>query len=98
MRQPVALLVNPSAGSITEHFDTVTGALIRQGQLEALLVAARGARVRRFREGDSRDQDFHFAGRGSRDHPLPLHDEGFRRVGLNHLPPVLSFLRQQHQQ
>src|ERR1700680_284491 len=36
---------------------------------------------RRFRESDSRDQDFHFAGRGSRDHPLPLHDEGFRRVG-----------------
>jgi CheY-like chemotaxis protein len=41
---PFRLLVNHSAGSITEHFDTVTGALIRQGQLEALLVAARGAR------------------------------------------------------
>jgi DNA-binding NtrC family response regulator len=36
-------VVHHAAGSITEHFDTVTGALIRQGQLEALLLAARGA-------------------------------------------------------
>jgi CheY-like chemotaxis protein len=40
---PFRLVVHHAAGSITEHFDTVTGALIRQGQLEALLVAARGA-------------------------------------------------------
>jgi CheY-like chemotaxis protein len=40
---PFRLVVHHSSGSITEHFDSVTGALIRQGQLEALLVAARGA-------------------------------------------------------
>jgi CheY-like chemotaxis protein len=40
---PFRLVVHHATGSITEHFDTVTGALIRQGQLEALLVAARGA-------------------------------------------------------
>jgi CheY-like chemotaxis protein len=40
---PFRLVVHHAAGSITEHFDTVSGALIRQGQLEALLVAARGA-------------------------------------------------------
>jgi CheY-like chemotaxis protein len=40
---PFRLVVHHAAGSITEHFDTVTGALIRQGQLEALLLAARGA-------------------------------------------------------
>ena len=40
---PFRLVVHHAAGSISEHFDTVTGALIRQGQLEALLVAARGA-------------------------------------------------------
>ena len=40
---PFRLTVHHAAGSITEHFDTVTGALIRQVQLEALLVAARGA-------------------------------------------------------
>ncbi len=40
---PFRLVVRHSAGTITEHFDTVTGALIRQGQLEALLMAARGA-------------------------------------------------------
>jgi CheY-like chemotaxis protein len=40
---PFRLVVHHAAGSITEHFDTVTGALIRQGQLETLLVAARGA-------------------------------------------------------
>ena len=40
---PFRLVIHHAAGSITEHFDTVTGALIRQGQLETLLVAARGA-------------------------------------------------------
>jgi CheY-like chemotaxis protein len=40
---PFRLVVHHSAGSITEHFDSVTGALIRQGQLETLLIAARGA-------------------------------------------------------
>ena len=40
---PFRLAIRHAAGSITEHFDTVTGALIRQGQLETLLVAARGA-------------------------------------------------------
>jgi CheY-like chemotaxis protein len=39
---PFRLTVHHAAGVITEHFDTVTAALIRQGQLEALLVAARG--------------------------------------------------------
>jgi CheY-like chemotaxis protein len=41
---PFRLVIRHAAGTIAEHFDTVTGALIRQGQLEALLVAARGAR------------------------------------------------------
>ena len=36
-------MVHHAAGRITEHFESVTTALIRQGQLEALLVAARGA-------------------------------------------------------
>jgi CheY-like chemotaxis protein len=40
---PFRLAVQHATGRITEHFDTVSGALIRQGQLEALLVAARGA-------------------------------------------------------
>lgn len=40
---PFRLVVHHAAGSIAEHFDTVTGALIRQGQLETLLMAARGA-------------------------------------------------------
>jgi CheY-like chemotaxis protein len=40
---PFRLVVHHAAGSITEHFDSVTGALIRQGQLENLLVAARGS-------------------------------------------------------
>jgi PleD family two-component response regulator len=40
---PFKLVVHHSAGIITEHFDSVTGALIRQGQLESLLIAARGA-------------------------------------------------------
>src|SRR5947209_6440785 len=40
---PFQLVVHHAAGSITEHFDTVTGALIREGQLEQLLIAARGA-------------------------------------------------------
>jgi CheY-like chemotaxis protein len=39
---PFRLVVHHATGSITEHFDTVTGALIREGQLENLLVAARG--------------------------------------------------------
>jgi CheY-like chemotaxis protein len=43
---PFRLVVRHAAGTITEHFDTVTGALIRQGQLESLLVAARGASER----------------------------------------------------
>lgn len=41
---PFRLVIHHAAGSITEHFDTVSGALIRQSRLEALLVAARGAR------------------------------------------------------
>jgi PleD family two-component response regulator len=40
---PFRLVVHHASGSITEHFDTVTGALLRQGQLETLLVSARGA-------------------------------------------------------
>jgi CheY-like chemotaxis protein len=39
---PFKLVVHHSAGIITEHFDSVMGALIRQGQLESLLIAARG--------------------------------------------------------
>ena len=42
--EPFKLVVHHSAGTITEHFDSVTGALIRQGQLETLLIAARGAK------------------------------------------------------
>jgi CheY-like chemotaxis protein len=41
---PFRLVVHHGAGNITEHFDSVTGALIRQGQLETLLIAARGAK------------------------------------------------------
>jgi CheY-like chemotaxis protein len=40
---PFRLVVHHATGRITEHFDTVTGALIRQGELEKLLMAARGA-------------------------------------------------------
>ena len=40
---PFRLVVHHASGSITEHFDTVTGALLRQGQLESLLVEARSA-------------------------------------------------------
>jgi len=40
---PFRLTVHHAAGTITEHFDTVTGALVRQAELESLLVAARGA-------------------------------------------------------
>jgi CheY-like chemotaxis protein len=40
---PFRLTVHHAAGTITEHFDTVPSALIRQGELESLLVAARGA-------------------------------------------------------
>jgi CheY-like chemotaxis protein len=39
---PFRLVINHASGVITEHFDTVTGALIRESQLEALLIAARG--------------------------------------------------------
>jgi CheY-like chemotaxis protein len=42
---PFRLVVDHGAGCITEHFDTVAGALAREGQLEALLMAARGAHV-----------------------------------------------------
>jgi CheY-like chemotaxis protein len=40
---PFRLVVDHGAGCITEHFDTVAGALAREGELEALLIAARGA-------------------------------------------------------
>src|SRR5205085_1105123 len=40
---PFRLVVHHSAGRITEFFDSVTGALIRRAELEALLIAARGA-------------------------------------------------------
>jgi PleD family two-component response regulator len=40
---PFRLVVHHAAGTITEHFDSVTSALIRQGELEELLTAARGA-------------------------------------------------------
>ena len=40
---PFRLVVQHETGSITEHFDTVASALLRQGELEALLIAARGA-------------------------------------------------------
>jgi PleD family two-component response regulator len=40
---PFRLVVRHAKGTITEHFDTVTTALTRQGELEALLVAARAA-------------------------------------------------------
>ena len=40
---PFKLVIHHSAGAITEHFDSVMGALIRQGQLESLLIAARGS-------------------------------------------------------
>jgi CheY-like chemotaxis protein len=39
---PFRLVVDHGAGCITEHFDTVAGALVREGELEALLIAARG--------------------------------------------------------
>ena len=40
---PFRLVVQHASGSITEHFDAVTEALLRQGELETLLIAARGA-------------------------------------------------------
>jgi CheY-like chemotaxis protein len=40
---PFRLDVRHPGGIITEHFDTVDDALLRQAQLEALIVAARGA-------------------------------------------------------
>ena len=40
---PFRLVVHHATGTIIEHFDTATGALVRQGEIEALLVAARGA-------------------------------------------------------
>jgi CheY-like chemotaxis protein len=39
---PYRLTVNHAAGTITEHFETVATALSRQGELEQLLLAARG--------------------------------------------------------
>ena len=41
---PFRLIIRHAAGHIIEHFDSVTGALIRQGQLEALLIEARGGK------------------------------------------------------
>jgi CheY-like chemotaxis protein len=43
---PFELVVHHSAGRITERFESVSGALIRQAELEKLLVAARGASSR----------------------------------------------------
>jgi two-component system chemotaxis response regulator CheY len=40
---PFELVVDHAAGRISEHFESVTSALARQAELEALLVAARGA-------------------------------------------------------
>lgn len=40
---PFRLVVQHASGSITEHFDAVSDALFRQGELETLLIAARGA-------------------------------------------------------
>jgi CheY-like chemotaxis protein len=40
---PFRLVIHHAAGSISEHFDTVTSALLRQGQLESLLMEARDA-------------------------------------------------------
>ncbi len=40
---PFRLVVQHENGCITEHFDTVASALLRQGDIEALLIAARGA-------------------------------------------------------
>jgi CheY-like chemotaxis protein len=40
---PFRLVVHHASGTITEHFDTVTSALVRQGELEELLTRARGA-------------------------------------------------------
>jgi CheY-like chemotaxis protein len=41
---PFRLVVQHKTGCITEHFDTVASALLRQSELETLLIAARGAR------------------------------------------------------
>ena len=41
---PFRLAIHHAAGSITEHFDSVTGALVRQGQLETLLVGTHGSK------------------------------------------------------
>jgi hypothetical protein len=40
---PYSLVIRHSAGVIVEYFDDVTKALMREGELEALLVAARGS-------------------------------------------------------
>jgi CheY-like chemotaxis protein len=39
---PYRLVVEHKTGCITEHFDTVASGLLRQGELETLLIAARG--------------------------------------------------------
>ena len=39
---PYRLAIHHAAGSIVEHFDDVTAALLRQGELEEVLLAARG--------------------------------------------------------
>ena len=39
---PYRLAIHHAQGSIVEYFDDVTAALLRQGELEELLVAARG--------------------------------------------------------
>jgi hypothetical protein len=38
---PYRLSMHHGAGSIVEYFENVTDALLREGQLEALLIAAR---------------------------------------------------------
>jgi len=39
---PFRLVIRHARGAITEYFEDVTHALLRQSELEALLVAARG--------------------------------------------------------
>ncbi len=42
---PYRLTVHHATGSIIEYFPDVTAALTRQGELEALLIAARSGRL-----------------------------------------------------
>ncbi len=42
---PYRLAIHHSAGSIVEYFQDVATALVRQGELEALLIAARSGRT-----------------------------------------------------